>query len=61
MVRPFAVASAARAAVEVVVVAVAAEAEDLPQNVGEGVFEVSVRHHVDHRVQRRVEVADPEN
>ena len=38
----------------------AAEAEDLPEDVGEGVFEVTVRHDVDHRVQGGVEVADPE-
>lgn len=37
-----------------------AKAEDLAQDVREGVFEVPVRHHVDHRVQRGVEVADPE-
>ena len=36
------------------------EAKDLSEDVGERVFEVAVRHHVDHRVQCRVEVADPE-
>ena len=38
----------------------AEEAEDLAEDVGEGVLEVAVGHDVDERVQRRVEVADPE-
>lgn len=38
----------------------ATEAEDLPEDVGESVLEVPVGHHVDDRVQGRVEVSDPE-
>ena len=38
----------------------AAEAKDLPQDVGERVLEVPVSHHVDDGVQGGVEVADPE-
>ncbi len=58
-------AGAAAPAAQAHVVAVLAsedaeEAEDLSQDVREGVLEVPVRHHVDHRVQGGVEVADPE-
>lgn len=38
----------------------AAEAEDFPQDVREGVLEVPVGHDVDHGVEGGVEVADPE-
>jgi len=37
-----------------------AGAEDAAQDVGESVLEVAVRHDVDHRVERGIEVADPE-
>ena len=57
--------AAADAVAEAAVVLVLAgeeaeEAEDLAQDVREGVLEVPVGHDVDERVERRVEVADPE-
>ncbi len=57
--RPGAPAAAGAEADAVVVVLGAAPAEHAAQDVGERVLEVAVRHHVDHRIQRRVEVADP--
>ena len=60
-----AAAAAADAVAEAAVVLLAPrdqaeEAEDLAQDVREGVLEVPVGHDVDERVERRVEVADPE-
>ena len=61
---PHAPAAAADAVGESAVVLLggeeAEEAEDLAQDVGEGVLEVAVGHDVDERVEGRVEVADPE-
>lgn len=42
------------------IIAGATEAEDPPEDVRKGVLEISIGHHIDHGVQRGIEVANPE-